>query len=142
MPVGWYLLFAPQNITIGDTVLACAPFNKYSILGIKRDYIGRVKNGKCPDGTKYLVKKVAAVPYETVMLKPYGIIVDGKFTPYKVVSHSPSPADQPIRHYPYGKYDMDGYFLISTFNKLSYDSRYFGPVKQIAYKALYIGKKL
>lgn len=142
MPVGWYLLFTPQNIKIGDTVLACVPLNKYSILGIKRGYIGKAKNGKCPEDTKYLVKKVAAIPYEAVTLKHDGITVDGKFTAYKVILKSPYPADLPIKHYPYGYYNLDGYFLISTYNRLSYDSRYFGPVKKVAYRALYIGKKL
>ena len=142
MPVGWYLLFTPQNIKIGDTVLACAPLNKYSILGIKRGYIGLVKNGDCSGGTKYLVKKVAALPYEAVTLKSYGITVAGKFTAYRVISNSPPPAEQHIKHYPYGRYEINGYWLISTYNKLSYDSRYFGPVKTIAYKALYIGTRL
>lgn len=142
MPIGWYFLFAPQHIKIGDTVLACAPLNKYSIPGIKSGYIGTVKNGNCPDGTKYLVKKIVALPYETVTLKPSGITVDDKFTAYRVISKSPFPANLPIKHYPFGRYAVNGYFLISTYNKLSYDSRYFGPVKRIAYKALYIGIKL
>ncbi len=142
MPIGWYLLFTPQNIKIGDTVLACAPLNKYSIIGIKRGYIGKIKNGLCPYNTKYLVKKVVGLPYETVVLKPYGIVVNGKFTAYTVILNSPLPADQRTKHYPYGRYKIKGYWLISTYNKLSYDSRYFGPVKKINYKALYIGTKL
>lgn len=140
MPVGWYLLFTPQNLKIGDTVLACCPSNRFAKQGIERGYIGKIKNGQCPDSTKYLVKTVVSLPYEDVVLKNDGIIVKGKLTPYKVVLKSPKPADLNIRHYPYGNYKVDGYFLISTYNPLSYDSRYFGPVKKISYKAFFIGK--
>lgn len=145
MPRGWYLLFTPQNIAIGDTVLACAPVNKYSAEGIKRKYIERVKNGKCIDGTKYLVKEIASLPYDEVDLTPNGIIVNGKSTNYRVVSYiyvkaGKSDIKLPVKHYPFGKYKIDGYFLISARRKLSYDSRYFGPVKNIVYKAVFLGK--
>lgn len=154
MKVGWYLLFVPQNLKIGDTVLACIPVNKYSAEGIKRKYIERVKAGKCIDDTKYLVKKIASIPYDEVDLTPNGIIVNGKLTDYRVVSYVYVKAGKNenkkkipairllVKHYPFGKYDIYGYFLISTRKKLSYDSRYFGPVKNIAYKAVFLGKDI
>ena len=144
MPVGWYLLFTPQNIKTGDTVLACVPDNDYSSQGISRGYIPVSETGKCPMDTVYIVKKVAAVPGDEVKLAESGITVNGHPTPYKVILHSPGREDVPISHFPYGNYDVDGYFLISTYNRLSYDSRYFGYVgkRDIYYKALFMGKSL
>jgi conjugative transfer signal peptidase TraF len=147
MPVGWYLLFVPQNIKIGDTVLACAPANKYSMQGIRRGYIGRVINGNCIDDTKYLVKKVASTPFDDVILTPAGIEVNGRLSRYKVISYlyyknRSGKYKETIKHYPFGKYIVNGYFLISTRKKLSYDSRYYGPVKKIAYKAEFLGKHI
>ena len=144
MPKGWYLLYPPVNLQTGDTVLACVPLNSESLQGIKRDYLYHSVKYKfsCPDNTMYVIKHLASLPFQTVILSARGIKVDNHFIKYHVLSRSPEPANVPIKHFPYGKYKVNGYFLISTYNPLSYDSRYWGYVKNIKYKALYLGKSL
>jgi type IV secretory pathway protease TraF len=144
MPEGWYLLYPPVNLKIGDTVLACVPLNSESLQGIKRTYIYHSAKYKfsCPDNTIYVIKRLTSLPFQTVILSANGIKVNNNFTKYHVLLRSLKPANVPIKHFPYGKYKVAGYFLISTYNPLSYDSRYWGYVKNIQYKAAYIGKNL
>jgi conjugative transfer signal peptidase TraF len=138
MKTGYYLIFQPVNLRPGEIVFACVPLDEESIEGMKRNYLPH--GGFCPGGRLPVVKFLASLPYQTVVLSKKGIKADGRFIRYKVLKKSPEGL--PIKHYPYGKYNVDGYFLISTYSPLSYDSRYWGPVKNILYKAVYLGKKL
>ncbi len=138
MKLGYYLLFPPVNLRPGDVVFACVPVNKESIEGIKRDYIP--PGGFCPDNRLPVVKFLTSLPYQSVFLSKKGMKVGSRFIKYKVLKKSPEGLR--LKHYPYGKYSVPGYFLISTYSPLSYDSRYWGPVKNILYKAVYLGKKL
>ena len=39
-----------------------------------------------------------------------------------------SQTGEPLSHYPFGRY-TSGLWAVSTFNRNSYDSRYFGPIE-------------
>lgn len=82
------------------------------------------------DGTLF-TKLVAAGPGATVVAGPFSVIVDGKeypFTDTAVTALRQAGADLQFEREDRYVLADDEYFLAGT-NPLSYDSRYYGPVK-------------
>ena len=147
MPEGYYFLYYPSFLKTGDIVSACAPTNKYSKMGyyygwIPLNYDKSVVTHACYDN-KFLpvIKRVYSFPGQTVYLTKDGFKNGKFFLKYHILKYTPGKNPVLIKHYPYGKYRVNGYFLFSIYSKLSYDSRYWGYVKHILYKCKYIGKK-
>jgi conjugative transfer signal peptidase TraF len=124
MPLGlWRADAADQTIRRGDVVLVCLP-QEVSKLARERGYIG---SGDC-DGTAVLLKRVGAVSGDEVEVSPDGLSINGALIPNtSPVSSDPSGRAMPELHL--GRQQVrPGTIWIVGRDRLSFDSRYFGPV--------------
>lgn len=97
-------------------------------LSAQRHYRSR---GACPDGAAPLLKPVVARAGDEVVLSAVGIVVNGKLLP----NTEPLARDSQGRflaHWTYGQYSAGAgtLWVASTYNVRSYDSRYFGPIRE------------
>ena len=116
-----------QPLARGVVVIACPPPTAALEVGVDRHYLG---DGDCPGRYEPLIKPIAAMPGDTVVVRPSGAIeVNG--TPLE--NSRSLRNDEAGRHLtgvPAGTYTVaPGHvWLISTYSPLSFDSRYLGPV--------------
>lgn len=110
----------------GSVVAFCPPDEPRFRVG--RD-AGFVPSGFCPGGLPRLVKPVAAVAGDFIEIGNEGFRVNGVLLP------NTRPVEVPrlelLRPFSSGRYVVrDGeVWLVSTFNRRSWDSRYYGPVR-------------
>ena len=101
--------------------------------------------GICADGGQPLLKPIVARYGDRVELDPEGIWVNS------VLLRNSAPmvkdsAGRPLEHYPYGHYAVEPgqVWVISSHDRRSFDSRYFGPVQEAAiqghYKPLWVSQ--
>ena len=131
MPRGIWAVTAPAGaVHRGDVVTLCLPDTPRMRLGHERGYIGA---GSCPDGMEPLVKPVAAVPGDTVTVKPGGCSVNGDRVP-NTAQFAIDGAGRPLQGIPPGTYDVEPgqVWVLSGHSPMSWDSRYFGPVPKAA----------
>lgn len=116
-----------QPLARGVVVIACPPPTAALKLGVDRHYLGE---GDCPSRYEPLIKPIAAMPGDTVVVRPSGAIEINR-TPLNN-SHSlrNDEGGRPLTGVPAGTYTVaPGHvWLISTYSPLSFDSRYLGPV--------------
>ena len=132
MKLGLYMR-VNSEIKRGDIVAICMQ-EPYRSEGLKRNYL--LKSNKC-SGIAPLIKEVVGVPGDELDLQDDLIMVNGKnyFYKTKYIDKTGSP----LKVYPRGSYhNINGYWLLGTNAKNSWDSRYFGFVapKDILYKIL------
>jgi len=113
-----------KGLSAGDLVVACPP-ERAARLSVERGYV--FSAGKCPGGSFPFMKKIVAVPGDRVQVSRVGIFVNGILVknslPRKVDSRgNPVPGIM--------GYDKitSGYWLVSSYSGLSYDSRYWGAI--------------
>jgi conjugative transfer signal peptidase TraF len=104
------------------------PTEPYASLATERGYRSE---GSCPDGGAPLMKPIAAQPRDIVEISSRGFVVNGKALP----NSAPLNVDNGGRrlpHWPFGKYRVETatVWVISSYNRRSFDSRYFGPVRE------------
>jgi conjugative transfer signal peptidase TraF len=126
LPVGLYVVTSDRS---ADLVEFC-PTEPYASLAAGRGYRGE---GSCPDGGAPLMKPIAAQPGDTVEISSRGFVVNGKALP----NSAPLDVDtdgRSLQHWPFGKYRVETatVWVISSYNRRSFDSRYFGPVSTIS----------
>ena len=115
-----------EPIQRGSVVAFCPPDEPRFRAG--RD-AGFVPSGFCPGRLPRLVKPVAAVAGDLIEIGNGGIRVNGVLLP------NTRPLDlrnlDPLRPYPPGRYvgRAGEIWLVSTYNRRSWDSRYYGPVR-------------
>ena len=85
--------------------------------------------GDCPDGASALLKPIIAKAGDIVEVTAEGISVNAHF----VQNTAPLSMDtkhRPLDHFPYGRYIVarEEVWVASSYNSLSFDSRYYGPV--------------
>lgn len=132
MPVGLYLT-TRGPLTRGSTVLACLPAG-VALEARLRGYVSR--GGLCPHGTMPVGKPILALPGDTVTVTPTALVLNGRI----VANSARLAADRNGRslpQLPYGEYHVkDGeLWLVSNYSRLSFDSRYFGPVNETQVQA-------
>jgi len=124
MPEGVYLArYGAPAIRRGQTVLVCLPMSVAAV-GQARGYIGP---GDCPDGSAVLLKRVAAVPGDTVTIGAGGLAVNGTL----LANTRPLPFDskgRAMRAMRPGSYTVtaDSFWVVADHDPRSWDSRYFG----------------
>ena len=93
-------------------------------------------SGVCPDGAAPLLKPVIGSPAAEVVVSPAGIAVNGKLLPHTAPLDHDSEG-RPLTHWPSGRYIAvpETLWVASSYNSRSYDSRYFGPVRESAVRA-------
>ena len=121
LPVGLYMVTSDGAATLVEF----CPAEPYASLATARGYR---EQGNCPDGGAPLMKPIAARCGDTVELSTRGITVNGKTLP----NSAPLSIDtnrRPLEHWPFGTYTVrQDVWVISSYNRRSFDSRYFGPV--------------
>ena len=126
MPMGLWRQTANQAPMAGDVVLLCLPANPATELGQARGYIAP---GPCPTGQEVLLKPIAAGAGDVVTVSPSAVTVNG----HAIANSAQLPEDsrgRPLPSYPAGTYRVPAgeIWLVSSHNRRSFDSRYFGPV--------------
>jgi conjugative transfer signal peptidase TraF len=91
---------------------------------------GYRRSGICPDGAAPILKPIVAKAGDIVEVSPNGITVNGTL----LRNTAPRTTDSrgcPLAHWPFGRYDVAPGFVwvASEYNALSFDSRYYGPIK-------------
>lgn len=136
-PLGYYFAYKSLSYSIGDLVLLCIDDIRYIDIMYKLG-IERADN-ECSGGTSYLLKRIIAIPGDTVTISDNGINVDGICYPHSKFKLSYNG----IKLLPQKKQQIrlknEEFFVLGEGNT-SFDSRYFGIVKgnQIAKKAILI----
>jgi conjugative transfer signal peptidase TraF len=127
MPVGiWKKSTVLQR---GSSVAACMPLNfPAAQIAAERGYI---PPGQCPGGFAPLLKPIAALPGDTVILCDEAVSINGARIP-KSRTQATDSQGRPLPPFPRGKYFVlsGEYWLLATDNPNSFDSRYFGPVPE------------
>jgi len=125
MPLGIYRLEAlpAGGVKRGMFVAVCAPPDAAE-LGRRRGYLS---TGPCPHDTELLLKAVAGVAGDEVMLSARGVAVDGRLLPHS----RPVALDRSGRRmspWPAGRYYLGPEQVwLDADNDRSWDSRYWGP---------------
>ena len=126
LPRGLYRL-THEPLRRGDLVSACLP-QAVSDLGRRRGYL---HSGVCPSGVEPVLKRILAVPGDTVDVDVRGLSLNGV-----PIEHSASVQTdhlgRPLTSFPSGFYHLgrSDYWLLSTYDPMSWDSRYFGPIER------------
>ncbi len=126
MPIGIYRV-AHGPITRGVLVSACLPASN-AMTEVMR-LRGYEHDGTCVTGLAPLIKPVAAVAGDTVVLTEDSVTVNGKRLPDSATANRDSQG-RVLPGWPRGTYHVpkDTVWLVSTYSANSLDSRYFGPL--------------
>jgi len=98
---------------------------RLSAIALERGYgLSGIRSGTAMDG----LKRVAALPGDTVRVGPQGVSVNGVlWTASRPLTWDSSR--HPIQHYPFGVYRVrPGQVWLLSDNPRGWDSRYFGPL--------------
>lgn len=121
VPLGLYIITNQPT----DYVAFCLA-GQAGRLALQRHYVA---HGICSTGGAPLLKHIVGLPGDTVTLSSAGISVNGNL----LKNTEPKQMDDwgnRVAHYPFGTYYVrpDTYWVASTYDDRSYDSRYYGPI--------------
>jgi conjugative transfer signal peptidase TraF len=132
LPVGLYLVTraAPDR---GALVLVCLPVAVAAFAKV-RGYVPQ--GGSCPDGLVPVGKRVFALPGDTVTVTPTGLFVDAT----RALNSRPLDVDhqgRPLPRLAAGRYVVrpGTLWIVSSYSRLSFDSRYFGAIETASVQA-------
>jgi conjugative transfer signal peptidase TraF len=122
LPIGLYRTTSDESARL----IEFCPAEPFGSLSASRNYR---EKGNCPDGAQPLMKPIVAISGDSIEVKPTGVAVNGRLLP----NSAARPFDtqnRPLPHWPFGEYRVvpGRVWVISTFNRRSFDSRYFGPI--------------
>src|SRR5712691_8237284 len=126
LPVGLYLAGRASPLR-GAIVLACLPPG-VAAFARERGYVPR--GGGCPSGVLPVGKPVLAVAGDTVTMTSSGLLVNGRPVP----NSQPLTTDRkgrPLPRLAVGRYLVGSgqLWVLSSYSRLSFDSRYFGALQ-------------
>ena len=126
MPRGLYRIVAPR-LEIGSLVAVCLP---RAVASVGREQ-GYLPPGGCPAGTSPIVKQVVAKPGDEVRLTAAATFVNGREIAGSGLQVEDSEG-RPLAHQPFGITRLSGseYWVSGLNRSHSWDSRYFGPVRE------------
>jgi conjugative transfer signal peptidase TraF len=121
---GLYVITNDANAPL----VAFCPTGEAATEAIARGY--RPRGLQCPDKYAALLKPVAARAGDTVEVSHNGISVNGRLLP-NTASFKTDVKKRPMHVWPNGTYIVQPgtVWVLSTYNKYSYDSRYYGPIQ-------------
>ena len=124
LPPGFYRVMKVSDLERGDVLRMCLP-DTLSQIALRRGYL---HPGSCPGGAARIGKPVIALQGDTVLVSDKRVRVKG-YGSFPAPVHA---QDQRGRYLPnaIGIHVLHSgeCFLLSTYSRLSYDSRYYGPV--------------
>jgi conjugative transfer signal peptidase TraF len=127
LPIGiWRVSAAERDLQRGDIVSFCPPDTPVFREARERGYVGK---GLCEGGYEPLLKPIAAIAGDRLSQTEEGISINGRLIANsKSVGHDSFSRPLPSL----GARDVivarNEIWVISSYNPLSFDSRYFGPV--------------
>lgn len=127
MPVGlWHVAPMDRAPVSGDVVTFCLPDVPELHLAAQRGYVAA---GSCPGDLEPLIKPVAAVAGDLVLVTPAGISVNG-IGVAGTVQLDRDTGGRPLQPVPAGAYRVQPrrVWLLAGYARNSFDSRYFGSV--------------
>lgn len=126
VPVGFYWISSDPQAKF---VEFCPP-EPFGSLSVDRGYRTR-SSGACPDGGVPLLKPVLARPGDIVEIFGRGISVNSVSVP-NTSAKSFDTASRPLVAWPLGRYEVGAgtIWVASSYNERSFDSRYFGPIRE------------
>ena len=126
LPVGLYLASRAAPVR-GALVLACLP-PEVAAFARERGYVPR--GGACPGGVVPVGKPVLAISGDTVTVTPTGLLVNGAPVPNSQALASDRKG-RPLPRLAVGRYVVGPgrLWVLSSYSRSSFDSRYFGPVE-------------
>jgi conjugative transfer signal peptidase TraF len=121
---GLYVITDDANAPL----VAFCPTGEAATEAIARGY--RPRGLQCPDKYAALLKPVAARAGDKVEVSHNGISVNGRLLP-NTASFKTDVKKRPMHVWPNGTYIVQPgtVWVLSTYNKYSYDSRYYGPIQ-------------
>jgi conjugative transfer signal peptidase TraF len=121
---GLYVITNDPNAPL----VAFCPKGEAATEAIARGY--RPRSLQCPDKYAALLKPVAAKAGDTVEVGEHGISVNRKLLP-NTAAFKIDAKKRPMQVWPNGTYIVQPgtVWVLSTYNKYSYDSRYYGPIQ-------------
>lgn len=123
IPLGFYRTSA-EPIRKGAYVMFCPPQREVFKEALKRRYIDP---GDCPGGSYPMMKRILAAKNDRVQIGPQGVTINGVPVP----NSKPRLMDGARRALPHwsGNFTVQpGDVIVMGENKVSFDSRYFGPI--------------
>ncbi len=125
LPVGIYVEAGPQS-----PLVEFCPSGEPAAIAARRGYR---TSGYCPDGASALLKPIVASSGDVVELTAQGISVNN----HPIRNTAPLAVDtdhRPLEHFPFGRYVVGNgdVWVASSYNRRSFDSRYYGPVSKRA----------
>ena len=125
LPRGLYFAAKQEHLALGDIIRVCVP-PRAGPHAVARGY---VHPGSCAGGTAPIGKMVVGLPGDTVWVEKDGVRVGAKMR-LRAKLQAKDSRGRPVR-------TAEGIhvlgpgqcFVLSTHDALSYDSRYFGPVR-------------
>ena len=123
LPPGLYRI-APRGK--GSDLLIC-PTGIAESISISRGY--RPKGAGCGDGYAPLLKPISARSGDIVTVSNAGVSINGRQLPNSK-QYARDALGRPLPQVPTGPYPVlpGTVWLISSYNRFSFDSRYFGPI--------------
>jgi conjugative transfer signal peptidase TraF len=122
VPRGLYF-YIPGPVHRGEYVQACLP-ERSALYAEEHHILGR---GVCPNNVEPLVKILAAVPGDTVMVSATAIRINGHAWPMSAMRSVDRMGNRVDMHIPFGTYVLHkNQVLLLGFHPDSWDGRYFG----------------
>ncbi len=123
-PVGLYFNRNFKDIERGKLYIFCPEYNEYMKFAEQNGFwLGLDKS--CGRTPKYL-KKALGLPYDKVIIKDNGVYINGQLILNTEIILKNKAYNKDIEFI----LEADEYFMLSDYNKYSYDSRYFGIVSK------------
>jgi conjugative transfer signal peptidase TraF len=123
IPLGFYRTSA-EPIHKGAYVMFCPPQREVFKEALKRRYIDP---GSCPGGSYPMMKRILAAKNDRVQIGPHGVVINGVAIP----NSKPRPVDgagRPLPRFAGTGTVKAGDVIVMGENRVSFDSRYFGPI--------------
>ncbi|MGC9216971.1 conjugative transfer signal peptidase TraF [Acidithiobacillus sp.] len=124
MPLGFYQAVAQKPLAVGQTWTVCVP-QTWTVYGLHRGYLH--PGSACPGGSQALLKKIAALPGQTVTVTKTGVRIDGHLWPMSApltrdTAGRPLISDYDVHQIP------AGYVWVMGLSPQAWDSRYYGAI--------------
>lgn len=123
-PTGIYKVDTNKKADRGAMVLVCPPKNRIFLEAKERGYLG---DGICEGGITPLLKKIAGLPGDKIVVSNGLVYINGILQKNSDVFEKDG-RNRPLKIYPGGVVKEGEIFIMSDYNKMSFDSRYFGVV--------------
>lgn len=123
-PVGLYFNRNFKDIERGKLYIFCPEYDEKMQFAEQNGFWGNI-NKSCGKTPKYL-KKALGLPYDKVIIKDNGVYINGQLISNTEIILKKKAYNKDLEFI----LETDEYFMLSDYNKYSYDSRYFGVIKK------------